>query len=142
MGEIKSGLPGFEVPPLRLFPAVFVDACVIAVVSYSITMSLALLVSEKLKYPLDTNQELLAQGMGNVIGSFFSCLPSGASPSRSASQQSVGGKTQMASIVSAAIIVVVLLWVGAVFEPLPRCVLSCIVVVALKGIILQVSGAG
>jgi len=137
MGEIKSGLPSFEVPPLKLLPTVFVDACMIALVAYSITMSLALLVSEKLKYPLDSNQELLAQGMGNVVGSFFSCLPSGASPSRSASQQTVGGKTQMASIVSAAIIVVVLLWVGVVFEPLPRCVLSCIVVVALKGIMLQ-----
>lgn len=138
MGEIKSGLPGFEVPPIKLFSDVFLDACVIALVAYSITMSLALLVSEKLKYPLDTNQELLAQGMGNVIGSFFSCLPCGASPSRSASQQTVGGKTQMASIVSAAIIVVVLLWVGVVFEPLPRCVLSSIVVVALKSILLQV----
>lgn len=138
MGEIKSGLPSFEVPPLKLFPTVFVDSCVIALVAYSITMSLALLVSEKLKYPLDTNQELLAQGFGNVLGAFFSCLPSGASPSRSASQQTVGGKTQMASIVSAAIIVIVLLWVGVVFEPLPRCVLSSIVVVALKSILLQV----
>ncbi|VVC41684.1 SLC26A/SulP transporter domain,STAS domain,SLC26A/SulP transporter [Cinara cedri] len=138
MGEIKSGLPSFEVPPLKLFPMVLLDACIIAVVAYSITMSLALLVSEKLKYPLDTNQELLAQGIGNVVGAFFSCLPSGASPSRSASQQTVGGKTQMASIVSAGIIVVVLLWVGVLFEPLPRCILSSIVVVALKGIILQI----
>jgi len=138
MGEIKSGLPAFEVPPVKLFSAVFMDACVIALVGYSITMSLALLVSEKLKYPLDTNQELLAQGLGNVVGSFFSCLPSGASPSRSASQQTVGGKTQMASIVSAGIIVVVLLWIGVVFEPLPRCVLSSIIVVALKGLLLQV----
>lgn len=138
MGEIKSGLPDFEVPPLNLFSLVFVDSCVIALVAYSITMSLALLVSEKLKYQLDTNQELLAQGMSNVVGSFFSCLPCGASPSRSASQLTVGGKTQMASIVSAAIIVIVLLWIGVIFEPLPRCVLSSIVVVALKGILFQV----
>lgn len=138
MGEIKSGIPKFEVPPLKLFHVVLIDACIIAVVAYSITMSLALLVSEKLKYPLDTNQELLAQGMGNLVGSFFSCLPSGASPSRSASQQTVGGKTQMASIVSAGIIIAVLLWVGVLFEPLPRCILSSIVVVALKGIMFQV----
>lgn len=138
MGVIESGLPSFEVPPMKLFPEIFMDAFVIALVAYSITMSLALLVSEKLKYPLDTNQELLAQGLGNVVGSFFSCLPCGGSPSRSASQQTVGGKTQMASIVSVAIIVVVLLWVGVVFEPLPRCVLSSIVVVALKGILFQV----
>lgn len=138
MGEIKSGLPSFEVPPVKLFSVVLVDACIIAVVAYSITMSLALLVSEKLKYPLDTNQELLAQGVGNLVGAFFSCLPSGASPSRSASQQTVGGKTQMASIVSAGIIVVVLLWVGVLFEPLPRCILSSIVIVALKGIMLQI----
>lgn len=138
MGELKSGLPGFEVPPLKLFPSVLLDACIIALVAYSITMSLSLLVSEKLKYPLDHNQELLAIGLGNVVGAFFSCLPSGGSPSRSASQQTVGGKTQLASIVSAGIIVVVLLWVGVVFEPLPRCVLSSIVVVALKGIMLQV----
>lgn len=138
MGEIKSGLPSFEVPPVKLFSVVLFDACIIAVVAYSITMSLALLVSEKLKYPLDTNQELLAQGVGNLVGSFFSCLPSGASPSRSASQQTVGGKTQMASIVSAGIIVVVLLWVGVLFEPLPRCILSSIVIVALKGILLQI----
>lgn len=132
-------MPDFEVPPPKLFSVVFVDSCVIALVTYSITMSLALLVSEKLKYKLDTNQELLAQGISNVIGSFFSCLPCGASPSRSASQMTVGGKTQMASIVSAAIVVVVLLWIGVIFEPLPRCVLSSIVVVALKGIMFQVS---
>ncbi|XP_050056313.1 prestin-like [Aphis gossypii] len=137
MGEIKPGLPPFEVPPVQLFSAVFVDACVIAVVSYSLTMSLALLVSEKLKYPLDANQEMLAQGLCNVVSSFFSCLPCGASPSRSAAQKTIGGKTQMSSIVSAAIIVVVLLWIGVVFEPLPRCVLSSIIAVTLESILLK-----
>ncbi|KAE9537321.1 hypothetical protein AGLY_006344 [Aphis glycines] len=137
MGEIKPGLPPFEVPPVQLFSAVFVDACVIAVVSYSLTMSLALLVSEKLKYSLDANQEMLAQGLCNVVSSFFSCLPCGASPSRSAAQKTIGGKTQMSSIVSAAIIVVVLLWIGVVFEPLPRCVLSSIIAVTLESVLLK-----
>lgn len=117
--------------------SVITESVIIAIVAYSVTMSMALLFSEKLKYPIDTNQELLAQGAGNVFGSFFSCLPFAASLSRSATQESVGGKTQMASIVSAGLLVAVVLWIGHLFQPLPRCVLASITVVALKDILLQ-----
>lgn len=138
MGEIKSGMPDFAIPPLNLLPAVFLDGCVIALITYSITMSLAMELSQRLRYPLDANQELFAQGMSNVVGSLFQCLPCGGSPSRSACQQSIGGKTQMASIVAAAAVTVVLLWIGPVFEPLPRCVLASIVVVALSDIMVRI----
>lgn len=117
--------------------SVVTESIIIAIVAYSITMSMALLFSEKLKYSIDTNQELLAQGFGNVFGSFFSCLPFAASLSRSATQQSVGGKTQMASIVSAGLLVAVVLWIGHLFQPLPRCILASITIVALKDILLQ-----
>lgn len=118
--------------------SVITESLIIAIVAYSVTMSMALLFSEKLKYSIDTNQELLAQGVGNVVGSFFTCLPFAASLSRSATQHSVGGKTQMASIVSAGLLVAVVLWIGHLFQPLPRCVLASITVVALKDILLQV----
>lgn len=118
--------------------SVITESVIIAIVAYSITMSMALLFSEKLKYAIDTNQELLAQGVGNVFGSFFSCLPFAASLSRSATQHAVGGKTQMASIVSAGLLVAVVLWIGHLFQPLPRCVLASITIVALKDILLQV----
>lgn len=118
--------------------SVITESVIIAIVAYSITMSMALLFSEKLRYTIDTNQELLAQGVGNVFGSFFSCLPFAASLSRSATQQTVGGRTQMASIVSAGLLVAVVLWIGHLFQPLPRCVLASITIVALKDILLQV----
>lgn len=125
-------------PPLNLLMAVFWDSVMIAIVSYSVTTSMALLFSEKLKYGIDTNQELLAQGVSNVCGAFFSCLPSAASLSRSVTQQSVGGRTQMAGIVSAGLLVAVVMWLGHLFRPLPRCMLAVITVVALKDILLQV----
>ncbi|XP_050423786.1 prestin-like isoform X2 [Adelges cooleyi] len=138
IGEIERGLPDFKPPPVNLLLSVLTESVIIAIVAYSITMSMALLFSEKLKYSIDTNQELLAQGVGNVFGSFFSCLPFAASLSRSATQQTVGGKTQMASIISAGLLVAVVLWIGHLFQPLPRCVLAGITVVALKDILLQV----
>lgn len=60
------------------------------------------------------------QGMGNIFGSFFSCLPFAASLSRSVIQQSVGGVTQLASLINSSLILIVLLWIGPLFEPLPR----------------------
>ncbi|XP_025411593.1 solute carrier family 26 member 10-like isoform X1 [Sipha flava] len=138
IGEIDRGLPDFKPPPVNLLMNVISESVIIAIVAYSVTMSMALLFSEKLKYSIDTNQELLAQGIGNVFGSFFSCLPFSASLSRSATQYSVGGKTQMASIVSAGLLVAVVLWIGHLFQPLPRCVLASITIVALKDILLQV----
>lgn len=138
VGEIERGLPDFKPPPVNLLLSVIKESVIIAIVAYSVTMSMALLFSEKLKYSIDTNQELLAQGVGNVCGSFFSCMPFAASLSRSATQQTVGGKTQMASIVSAGLLVAVVLWIGYLFQPLPRCVLASIIVVALKDILLLV----
>ncbi|VVC28642.1 SLC26A/SulP transporter domain,STAS domain,SLC26A/SulP transporter [Cinara cedri] len=138
IGEIQRGLPDFKPPPVNLLLSVITESVIIAIVAYSVTMSMALLFSEKLKYSIDTNQELLAQGLGNVCGSFFSCLPFAASLSRSATQQTVGGKTQMASIISASLLVAVVMWIGHLFQPLPRCVLASITIVALKDILLQV----
>uniref|UniRef100_A0A1B0GNH1 SLC26A/SulP transporter domain-containing protein n=1 Tax=Phlebotomus papatasi TaxID=29031 RepID=A0A1B0GNH1_PHLPP len=77
------------------------------------------------------------QGVGNVFGSFFQCIPFCASLSRSAIQQTVGGRTQVASVVSCSILVIILLWVGKFFEPLPKCVLASIILVSLKSLLKQ-----
>lgn len=89
-------------------------------VSYTVSMSMALIFAQKLNYEVDSNQELLAMGVGNIFGSFFSCLPVSASLSRSAIQQATGGKTQIASLISCSILTFVLLWIGPFFEDLPR----------------------
>jgi solute carrier family 26, other len=62
--------------------------------------------------------------MTNIIGANFSCLPNACALSRSMIQEQTGGKTQVAGVITAGLIMIVLLWIGPFFEPLPK-VHSC-----------------
>lgn len=120
IGHIPTGFPAFEMPDLNLSKQLIVDGFITAMVSYTVSVSMALIFAQKLCYEINFNQELLALGASNVFGSFFSCLPLSASLSRSAIQESTGGRTQIASLVSCGLLTFVLLWIGPFFELLPK----------------------
>ncbi|XP_072382689.1 prestin-like isoform X2 [Diabrotica undecimpunctata] len=139
VGYIPKGFPKPSVPPFSIMPKIIVDCIFIALVSYISNMSMALIFSRQFLYEIDANQELLALGASNVLGSFLSCLPMCVSLSRSVIQVTSGGVTQIVSVVSALLLVIVLLWCAPFFETLPRCVLASIIVESLKGLIFQVA---
>ncbi|CAG9126351.1 unnamed protein product [Plutella xylostella] len=119
VGHIPTGLPVPSVPPLELMPVVALDAGTITVVSYTISMSMALIFAAKEKYEVDANQELLALGSSNVFASFFGCAPFCASLSRSYIQYQAGSKTPLTTVISALLVLSVLLWLGPFFTLLP-----------------------
>ncbi|XP_068211829.1 prestin-like [Palaemon carinicauda] len=137
VGEIPTGLPTPSLPPFELMPEVLVNALIIAVVGYTSSFSMAKIFSKRHGYTIDGTQEFYAQGASNMFGSFFSCGPVAASLSRSLIQEAVGSVTLLTALISCGFILLILLFIGPLFETLPNCVLSSIIVVSLKGLLLQ-----
>uniref|UniRef100_A0A8C7YSG2 Solute carrier family 26 member 6, like 1 n=1 Tax=Oryzias sinensis TaxID=183150 RepID=A0A8C7YSG2_9TELE len=139
VGEIPNGLQTPNVPSVSLFREVIGDAFALAVVGYAISISLGKTFALKHGYKVDSNQELVALGLSNVAGGFFQCFSVCASMSRSLIQVTTGGKTQMAGLASALIVLVTILKLGALFQELPKAVLASVVLVNLKGMFKQYS---
>ncbi|KAK5863681.1 hypothetical protein PBY51_000694 [Eleginops maclovinus] len=137
VGEIPSGLKAPRAPDATLFSDVIGDAFAIAIVGYAINISLGKTFALKHGYQVDSNQELVALGLSNTVGSFFQCYSVTSSLSRSLVQESTGGKTQVAGVISSVIVLVTVLKIGSLFSDLPKAVLSTIVFVNLKGMFKQ-----
>lgn len=112
--------PAFHPTPIDLLKEVALESLVIAIVSYTVAVSMALVLAEKVKGRINFNQELLAMGGGNLLGSLFYSFPFSASLARSSIQYAVGGRTQLASLVSCSLLIIVLLVIAPFFELLPR----------------------
>ncbi|CAG5980660.1 unnamed protein product [Menidia menidia] len=139
VGEIPSGLSSPTLPDVSLFGEVIGDAFALAIVGYAISISLGKTFGLKHGYKVDSNQELVALGLSNAVGSFFQCFSVCSSMSRSLIQETTGGKTQMAGVASSLIVLVTILKLGTLFQELPNAVLSAIALVNLKGMFKQYS---
>ena len=137
--NIPTGLPAPQVPYYALIPDILGRTFALAIVASTVLISMAKLFAAKHRYKISANQELIANGAGNIFGSFFLCIPTTGALARSAVQESVGGATQVVSLVSAGIVLVVLLALGKFLNPLPRACLGAIIMVALLNMLKSVT---
>jgi MFS superfamily sulfate permease-like transporter len=137
VGDIPKGLPSLQVPTvqwdyvLALLPA----AIVMALIGFMEATSISKAIATKTGDRVDTNKELVGQGLANIAGSFFSSYTVSGSFSRSAVAARLGAKTGLFAIISALAVVLVLLFFTQYLYHLPQAVLAVIVMMAVFSLI-------
>lgn len=138
LGAIPSGLPTFSMPSfsMEVWNKLLPVALTISLVGFAESFAVAKAMHQRHKdYTLSANQELIALGLANFGAAFFKGFPVTGGFSRTAVNNQAGAKTGMASIISAVLIVVTLLFLTALFVNLPNTVLAAVVLVAVAGLI-------
>ncbi|MGK0414830.1 MAG: SulP family sulfate permease [Polaribacter sp.] len=136
--DIPSGLPVFGIPEfdVDLIRELLPIAFTLVMVGYLETISIGKSLEAKQdEYRIRPNQELIALGLSNMVGSLFKAYPSASSFSRSAINQESGAKTGMAALISVAMVIVTLLFLTPLFYHLPKTVLAAIIIVAVFGLV-------
>jgi anti-anti-sigma factor len=107
----------------------------IALMSFTETIAAGRAFAGPTDPPIKPNRELLATGAANLLGAFFGAMPAGGGTSQTAVVRSVGGRTQKASLVTAAAAAATMLVLAPLLGFLPQAVLAAIVIVYSVGLI-------
>lgn len=131
--QIKASLPGVAVPEMSwavvksLFPA----AVTIAVLGAIESLLSATVADGVTGDKHDSNQELLAQGAANLITPFFGGIPATGAIARTMTNINNGGKTPVAGLIHAVVLLLILLCLGPLTKHIPMaCLAGVLVVVA------------
>lgn len=137
VGAIPAGLP---TPTLSFLGAsgwldLLPSAVLIALVGYVESVSVAKALATRRRQKVDANQELTALGAANVAAAVAGAMPVAGGFSRSVVNFDAGARTQLAAIITSALVAMVALFFTAWFYHLPNAVLAAIIVVAVAKLI-------
>ena len=138
VGHVPAGLPRLVPPPFssELALSLLKPAFVVGAFSFILSMSIARTFALQYEYATDSNQELYALGVANIVGAFFLSYPIAGSLSRSAlvAETAQAHCTPMHGVVTACLVLLVLLLLTPAFRPMPRACLASIVFMAVRSL--------
>ena len=140
VGTQETGLPPLSAPDLSLAFAfgsgLIMSAFVLAVIGFMESIAVAQAVAgTDSASSLDSNLELVAFGLANFAGAFFTSFPVAGGFSRTAVSAKAGSISQLSGAVTACVVLLALLFLMPLFTCLPYCALACIIEVAVASII-------
>lgn len=137
VGTVPAGLPAFAAPHVSLeeFKTLIPAAVGVAFVAFTDTSVLSRSYAARLSQEVDQNQELAVLGVANIATGFFQGFPISTSSSRTAVVEDVGARSQVAGLVGATALALLLIVGTGLVHDLPLSSLAAVVVVAVLGLI-------
>jgi MFS superfamily sulfate permease-like transporter len=137
VGAIPKGLPKFSMPKidLKVILKIFPFAAIIALLGFMEAISIAKAMAAKTGQRLDPNQELIGQGLANILGSFSNGYPVSGSFSRSAVNLQAGAVTGLSSVFTSTAVLITLMFFTPLLYFLPQSVLAAVIMMAVIGLI-------
>ncbi len=137
VGTVPSGLPKVSMPKWdsSVFGRLFVAAVIISILGFMEAISIAKAMAARTGQRLDPNQELIGQGIANILGSCGQSYAVSGSFSRSAVNIQAGAISGLSSVFTSGLVVIVLLFFTPVLYYLPQSVLAAVIMMAVIGLI-------
>ena len=139
IGVIPTGLPSFQLPQItvQLLRSMSPMATTIALIAFIEAYSVSFAIQRKHSsdYQILPNRELIALGLANIISSAMHCYPTSGGFGRSAVNDNAGAQTVVASWISAAFVLITLLFLTPIFFYLPKVTLASLIMVAVWGLV-------
>ncbi len=137
LGGVPSGLPTPRLPAadLDLVAQLAPAAVTIAVISFLESISTAKVFAARTRQQISPNQELLAVGAANVAAGLFRGFAVAGGLSRGAVNFRAGARTQLAGVIAAAVLALVVAFLTPLFFYLPTAALAAVIVVAVASLV-------
>ncbi len=137
VGAIPAGLPPLRFPafPWGSVGALFPVALTIALVGFLESISIATTLASKRRQKVEADQELIALGAANLAAACTGGYPVTGGLSRSVVNFTAGARTNLASLITAALMALTVLFLTPLFYYLPQATLAAIIVVAVSNLI-------
>jgi sulfate permease, SulP family len=136
-GTIPSNLPHPHVPTVKLSWAwdLASDSVAIAFLGLLEALAIAKVIANQTRQKLDFNQQCLAEGIANLVGGFFQCLPGSGSLSRSAINFQAGAATRLSGILTAGFVAIAVISLAPLTRYVPKPALAALLLLTASRLI-------
>lgn len=137
VGAVPAGAPPLTLPTRDLvtWEGLLPTALIISFVGYMESISVAKSLASKRRQKVDANQELVALGLANLGAAFTGGYPVTGGISRSIVNFAAGANSGLASIITAVLIGLTVIFMTPLFYFLPQAALAAIIMVAVFSLI-------